>query len=240
MSMHNSNLNSQTAWINAFVKWLEDRISDGYEPYYINFLFHPISGSLSAVISTMHKGIENGFYSRFCTRFVRRPRSPLAMSQMPQLWVFPDRPVAKRAAKKVGVSFLTRNDNGLHYNGFLMIPPKSRFKECPIEHIRQNQEKYAQRGIERIHVRDVYNVGGLADYALKTIKWGRADEADILILPKTWDEMPAKRPALGPRDRTIRDIKSALNVSDEVAEEIYNARGGDSEFKAGIRFGMSL
>jgi hypothetical protein len=149
---------------------------------------------------------------------------------MPLLWVFPDRPVAKRAGKKVGADFLTRNDNGLHFNGFLMIPPKSRFKECPIEHIKKNHEKYARRGIERIHVRgDVYNVGGLADYALKTIKRARADADDILILPKTRNEMPAKRPTLCSGDRAIKDNQSALNVSDEVAEEIYQSTGCSGE-----------
>ena len=104
----------------------------------------------------------------------------------------------------------------------MLIPPKSRFRGCPIEHIEANQSKYARYGIERIHVKQVDYIPGIADYAFKTIKWGRADPDNILILPVSASELPQRSPSSVSCDRGIKDIQAALNVSDEVAEAILN------------------
>jgi hypothetical protein len=169
----------------------------------------------------MHHGIRKGFYSQFCTRFARDPKSVSGQQQIPRLWLIPDRPVAKRNGKKHGCDFLTRNDNGLHFNGPMLIPPKSRFRGCPIEHIEANQSKYARHGIERIHVKPVYDIPEIVDYSFKTIKWGRADLDEILILPVSPNELPQPTSScVSSLDRSIKDIQAAYNLSDEVADEI--------------------
>jgi hypothetical protein len=221
-------------WIDGCTQWMNNHESEGWEPYYINIMFHPLPGSLPTLISTMHRGIKKGFYSPFCTRFARHPRSNSGQQQIPRLWLIPDRPVAKQNGKKHGCDFLTRNDNGLHFNGPMLIPPKSRFRGCPIEHIEVHQSKYARHGIERIHVKQVDDIPGIVDYSFKTVKRGRADPYGILFLPFSSSELPQRTPSFVPRDRGIKDLQAAFNMSDEVADEIYahrNCHGLEMQYR---------
>ena len=65
------------------------------------------------------------------------------------------------------------------------------------------------------------DIPGLADYAAKTIKNHRADEGDILILPRSVTELPdKKKTAFDPKDRLLKDIQSRFNVCDEVARKM--------------------
>lgn len=232
--MTNKSNTVSSSWIDGCTQWMDDHVEEGWDPYYINFMFHPLPGSLPTLISTMHRGIKKGFYSQFCTRFARDPRSVSGQQQIPRLWLVPDRPGPRRNRKKYGCNFLTRNDNGLHFNGPMLIPPKSRFRGCPIEHIEANQSKYARYGIERIHVKQVDDIPGIADYAFKTVKWGRADPDDILFLPFSPSELSRQTPPFVPLDRGIKDIQSALNVSDEMANKIYgdsNSHGCEMQYR---------
>ena len=82
----------------------------------------------------------------------------------------------------------------------MLIPPVSRFKECPIKHLQDNQARYARHGIEQIHIVVGGDIPGLADYAAKTIKNRRANEEDIIVLPRSVTELPAKKaPIFDPR-----------------------------------------
>jgi hypothetical protein len=102
----------------------------------------------------------------------------------------------------------------------MLIPPVSR-KECPIKHLKENQDEYARHGIERIYIVLGGDISGLADYAAKTIKNCRAKEEDIIVLPRSVTELPAKkRPIFDPRDRLLKDIQSRFNVSGELAQQI--------------------
>jgi hypothetical protein len=131
---------------------------------------------------------------------------------------FLDLPVHKN--KRNSLREITIN-GGLHYNGPMLIPPVSRFEECPIKHLRENQTKYARHGIERIHIVLGGDILGLADYAAKTIKNCRANDEDIIVLPRSVTELPAKKkPIFDPKDRLLKDIQSRFNVSDEMAQQI--------------------
>ena len=81
----------------------------------------------------------------------------------------------------------------------------------------------------------VDDIPGMVDYSFKTIKWGRADPYDILFLPFSPSELPQRSPApFSSYDRGIKDIQSALNVSDGVAEEIYahrNSHGFEMQYQ---------
>jgi hypothetical protein len=220
--MHNANLSSlKTIWIDGCIQWMMNWVSVGWSAYYLNIMFNPLPGSLPTIVSTMHRGIHKGFYCSLCTRFVRNPRSPSEQQRLPKLWLYPDRPGFRRKRKKYSSDLLTRNDNGLHFNGALLLPPKSRFHGSIIEHISENQTRYCRHGIERIHVKEADYIPGAIDYAGKTVKWGRADPDDILILPLSPGELPNKTPSWSPSGRAVKDMQSALNVSDEIAEAIY-------------------
>jgi hypothetical protein len=165
----------------------------------------------------MRRGIHK-FYGRFCTKFIHDGRARSEQERMPQLWLFPDLPVHKN--KRSSLREVTIN-GGLHFNGPMLIPPVSRVEECPIEHLKENQAEYARHGIERIHIVLGGDIPGLADYAAKTIKNHRANEKDIIVLPRSVTELPEKkRPIFDPRDRLLKDIQSSLNVSDEIAHQM--------------------
>ena len=208
---------SAEVWIKGCTQWTQEWVSKGWKLYYVNFMFEPLGGPPPAIVSKMRTGIHK-FYGRFCTEFIHDGRAKSEQKRMPMFWLFPDLPVHKRA--KSSLRDVTIN-GGLHYNGPLLIPPVSRFKECPIKHLQDNQVEYAHHGIKRIHIVAVGNFAGLADYAAKTIKNRRANEEDIIVLPRHVTQLPAKKtPIFDPRDRLLKDIQSRFNVGNEIAQQI--------------------
>lgn len=181
---------TNNAWIQGCTEWIEEHVKyGGWIPYYINFMFDPLPGSQSAVLASMKKGIVK-FYGRFCTEFVHNPRAASEQERLPLFLLFPDKPVWKRN-RAVSVSGVKFNAGGLHYNGPMLLPLLSRFRRrgCPIQYIAKNQRIYARNGISRVHIKPIDDILGIGDYAAKTIKWARADEADILILPRHNSEL---------------------------------------------------
>jgi hypothetical protein len=161
-----------------------------WKPYYVTFMFHPLRGTPAGIIAQMHRGTRKGFYSRFCTEFAHHPRDTGEQKRLPRLMLFPDRPVCKR--QNHSLREVSINDNGLHFQGPMIIPPESRFQGSVIDHIMENQP-YAHHGIQRVYVKKVgINVFKVSDYAVKTIRWGRADPDDILILPLTPQELSSR------------------------------------------------
>src|ERR1051325_3306589 len=142
-------------WVEGCEHWIVEGIIRGWSAYYVNIMFHSLRGSPSSIVEQMHKGIHKGFYSRFCTELSRNPRSPSQQERLPRLLLFPDRPVWKH--EKYSLREVTINGGGLHFNGPMLMPPVSRFRECPIQHIHDNQRVYARRGIARIHVEAIYD-----------------------------------------------------------------------------------
>lgn len=216
-------INGASCWIEGCEGWIYEGVADGWRPYYVSIMFDALRGPSSGIIQQMHQGIHRGFYSRFCTEFTRNPRAPSQQERLPRLMLFPDRPVWKHRTHSLRE--VTINAGGLHFNGPMLIPPVSRFRECPIQHIQENQALYAKRGIARIHVKEItHNVARVADYSGKTVKWHRTNEEDILILPKALSELPTRsRFSDDPRTKRLQDIQAAMNLSDEVAEHIVDA-----------------
>ena len=196
-------------WIKGCTEWMQEWVLKGWKLYYVNFMFEPLHVPTAELVPKMRKGIHK-FYGRFCTEFIHNGRAKSEQERMPRFWLFPDLPVRKN--KGNSLRDVTIN-GGLHYNGPMLIPPVSRFKECPIKHLKENQARYALHGIERIYLMAGGDILGLADYAAKTIKNHRADEGDILILPRSVTELPdKKKPAFDPKDRLLKDIQSRFNV----------------------------
>lgn len=208
---------SAGVWIKGCTQWVYDLVFKGWKLYYINFMFESLHVPTAELVAKMRKGIHK-FYGRFCTEFIHDGRAKSEQERMPKLWLFPDLPVPKN--KKTSLREVNIN-GGLHYNGPMLIPPVSRFQECPIKHLEENQARYARHGIERIHIVLGGDVSGLADYAAKTIKNRRANEDEIIVLPRSVTELPAKKtPIVDPRDRLVKDIQSSMNVSDDMAQQI--------------------
>jgi len=217
-------------WIKGCAEWMYKLVLTGWKLYYVNFMFEPLRGPPSAIIPKMRRGIYK-FYGRFCTEFIHDGRAESEKKRMPRFWLFPDLPAPKN--EKNSLREVTIN-GGLHYNGPMLLPPVSRFQECPIKHLEGNRAKYARHGIARIHLVPGGDISGLADYAAKsiknrraadyaakTIKNRRANEDDIIVLPRTVGELPEKnKPIFDPKGRLLKDIQSSMNVSDEMAQQI--------------------
>jgi hypothetical protein len=163
---------------------MRDYIRDGWTAYYVNFMFNSLRGDASGIVDQMHQTMRKDFYARFIWRFVHDPHRSKERDWLPVLLLFPDRPVWK--SDGFGQADIQINAGGLHFNGILLIPPKSRFHECPVEHINHHQSRYIGKDIARIHiVKADRNVHYLMDYITKSLKRGRANPDDILILPES-------------------------------------------------------
>jgi hypothetical protein len=204
-------------WIKGTTQMMNEWVSKGWRLYYVNFMFEPFRGPPTGIVPYMWKGMRK-FYGRFCTEFMHDGRAKSEQKRLPKLWLFPDLPVFKY--EKTSLREVNIN-GGLHFNGPMLLPPVSSFKECPIKHIAENQGKYARYGIDRIHIMPGGDIPGLADYAAKNIKNRRANEEDIMQLPRSVTELPEKkRPFFDPKERLLKDIQSRFNVCDEIAQKM--------------------
>lgn len=179
---------ANSVWIPGLKEWILDHeFADWWRPYYINFMFEPLPGMQKVVLAQMERALEK-FYGRFCTRFDRTPRAITSQLRIPHFVLVPDKPTWKR--EKASLRDVSINAGGIHYNGLMMIPRKSRFHGCVIDHLQEKQPVYARHGISRIHAEPIHDASGIADYACKTIKWNRASEEDIIMLPRSVSELP--------------------------------------------------
>src|ERR1700691_2278393 len=110
--------------IGGYQKWVRVYTDRGWGPHHITFMFHQLPGSQASVLRQMKREIER-VYSRLVTRFDRNPRAPARSQFLPVMILFPDLPVYKHEKKSIeDVSI----NNGLHYGGFVLTPPVSRFR----------------------------------------------------------------------------------------------------------------
>jgi len=141
---------------------------------------------------------------------------------MPRLWLYPDLPVYKK--DKYALQDVTIND-GLHFNGFLLTPPVSRFKGDVLTEV--GRAKYLRHGITGIHLEPVNRTVDLVgDYALKTLKRRKVDLDGMLILPRTVGELPRSGTAPAPQRSASQDLQAAYSVSPAVAEAWLRRRSG--------------
>src|SRR5688572_1722844 len=102
MQPHNNDTVYKTALVGSWKEGLYQLVMENillYQPFQIQIMFHQLSGNRQNVLNDMRTEIERCFYSRFCTRVVRKPRSKTEHEFMPKLFMFPDMPVWKRDTK---------------------------------------------------------------------------------------------------------------------------------------------
>ena len=184
----------------AFGKWVEEYDSKGWDSHLLTFMFNPLSGGQDAIIRQMSREVER-VYSTLLTRVIRNPRSPKVQGSLPKLIGFPDLPVFKYT--KASNHDVTIND-GLHYHAIVLLPPKSRLKECLEQHVERHKAVYLgkiktvkERGqfrskraspkIQRIDVQPTTHTPKThTEYALKALDKLPYDH--LLILPKSQSE----------------------------------------------------
>ena len=161
----------------------------GLATLHISFMFHQLPGTQSSILRQMKSEIER-VNARLVTRFARNPRSRAEFKFLPRMILFPDLPVYKHEKKSIeDVSI----NNGLHYGGIALTPPVSRFHSTLEAHFNQDQDKYVNEKLARIHVTPItWDPDYVTDYVAKSFKRGRVSDEDIIILPKTISELPSK------------------------------------------------
>jgi hypothetical protein len=184
----------------SFNSMILDRVQAGWQPYFVTYVFRHISGGRSKRTRIMTSEVCR-VYSQLITRIVRNPNAPSYQQLLPYLMASPDLPVPKRGSK-ASVRELTIND-GLHFHGVLVLPPedKCRLGRHLLAHLHENQNMYCPPDFPllRIDARSM-STPMLAEYTLKQIKRGNVAYDDILILPRTLDEVRGKPRILMPSD----------------------------------------
>jgi hypothetical protein len=214
-----------TEIIQGYGSWIQGYLDQeyrgrGWDGYFVTFMFQHISGSVEAKIQEMHRAIER-VYGRLLTRFVaRKPKSKNKLGLLPRGVFFPDAPVLKHS--KQALRDVTVND-GVHFHGIVVVNRGSKSKERLDVHFREKMRDYLSDNLQRIHVKPItYKPRYTTGYGGKSIKRRRFPMDYVLVLPKSLSELPDNNvnTCPDPRERAIKAIQSASNVSEEVAGEI--------------------
>src|SRR5215203_1872469 len=120
--------------------------------------------------------------------------------------VCPDYPVPKHRKSDLGE--VTVN-HGKHMHGIALLPPVSRLKEGLDRHFVRNQSLYVRAGgLMRVHAGKISSKPGyVTEYAFKSLRRGRADFDDLVILPRPKDQVPVRESW---EQELLRDQKPSL------------------------------
>jgi hypothetical protein len=176
--------------ITGYATMVKQYVEEGWNPHLMVFMLNQLRGGIRLINQQMQHQVE-GVYASLLTRMHRRPHA--SNTTHPVLIGSADFPVPKH--EKKSLSEITTND-GLHYNGLLLIPPgSSRLKVSIEQHFTENRSHYLRDQIlTRIDAQPItHNIDGVTDYVLKGLKANRlpGNEA-MLILPKTYLEISAR------------------------------------------------
>ncbi|MCW6513125.1 hypothetical protein [Lichenifustis flavocetrariae] len=173
--------------IDGYTRLVTQRLEMGYDAYILTCMFNHIPGSTNKVATLMRQDLERVF-ATFVTRVVRKPLSPNQTDRMP-LWVCcPDFPVPKRT--KSSLYDVTINE-GRHLQGFALQPPGSRLRESLDDHFVAHQTLYARQPHPLCLIRAdpiTRTPERAVEYLFKSLKSGRIETDDIVILPRSqWE-----------------------------------------------------
>jgi hypothetical protein len=174
--------------------------------YLVTFKFNHIPGSSEYKRREMLKQVEYQFYPTLIKHVERWPMKPSRQRNLPRLIASPDLPVAKYS-KKLSVRDVTIND-GLHVHAIIAMPSTLRhFNGCKlINLIREKRQSFIGpfSSISHIDVQRIKdNPEYVADYVLKNAKRNATIMDEILILPKSPQDV-------SPRDEPVGTVLGGL------------------------------
>jgi hypothetical protein len=189
-TLHDNNGSSEIKLIEAYGRWIQEFIDQGWDAYMFTFKFDQLPGSSQAKRMQMERDLLK-WYGRLATRTVRQPASPKYSPFLPRVILVPDLPVPKRC--KQNLTDVVIND-GIHYHGLVMATRSApRLKEPLDVHINQNLETYLVGSLIDIDVRPISSrVGYVTEYCMKTLKRRRFSDDAILILPRSTTELVSR------------------------------------------------
>jgi hypothetical protein len=217
-----------TEIVQAYGSWIQEHVDLGWDAYFVTFMFRNISGSNEVKIQQMQEEITK-FYEKLATRAVRKPRSEKWVHLLPRGVFFPDVPGYKKSF--YNITEVAIND-GVHFHGIMVATQEGRLKEPLHLHLGRKRKLYVRGTIYRIDAeRITSDAPFVTDYSGKAIKRRRFSNDQVLLLPRTVARLPAKKCTQGQNEeaRAIKDIQSSINVSDTVAQSVYQGRRSRKE-----------
>ena len=165
-----------------------ERVEVGWLPYLLVLKYRHLGGRPCTALTRMQREAKR-VYATLLTRVWRNPHAEAYRSRLP-LWILvPDFPVSKR--EKVSLRSLLPND-GLHLQGVAVMPPGSRLREGLDHRFARYGERYCPPGsiLEAVHATFIEsNLDYVNEYNMKALRNGRASFDDVLLLPRSDDEM---------------------------------------------------
>jgi hypothetical protein len=184
-------LSMQRRAFHGYRELVRNWIDEEHKVYLLTFMFEHMSGSRGSINARMIDHVA--LFWRTLSKWIVRRNRTAPNHLLPKLIALPDRPVFKW--QKQTLAQVTIND-GQHVHGILAIPPTTRMKDDLADHV-ASKSVYTDARYTRIrHIevqpimsRRAYTVG----YALKGLKYGFANSDDLLILPLSSSEVPARQ-----------------------------------------------
>jgi hypothetical protein len=238
LTSHTSNSSAPnflpTEIVQAYGSWIQQHVDLGWDAYFITFMFHNILGSNETKIQQMQDEMTR-FYEKLATRAVRKPRSEKWVHLLPKGVFFPDVPGYKKSFSNIRE--VTIND-GVHFHGIMVASQEGRLKEPLHLHLCRKRKLYTGGKIYRIDAEQITSEAAfVTDYGGKAIKKRRFSNDHVLLLPRTLSELPDKKctPVEDQEAKAIKDIQSSMNVSEVVAQSIYQISHKGHYPSTGIR-----
>jgi hypothetical protein len=227
LTSHTSNSSAPnflpTEIVQAYGSWIQQHVDLGWDAYFITFMFHNILGSNETKIQQMQDEMTR-FYEKLATRAVRKPRSEKWVHLLPKGVFFPDVPGYRKTDSNIRE--ISIND-GIHFHGIMVATQEGRLKEPLHLHLMRKRKLYVRGKIYGIDAEQITSRAGfVTDYGGKAIKRRRFSNDHVLLLPRTLSELPAKMSILveNREEKALKDIQSSMNVSEVVAQSLYEAR----------------
>jgi hypothetical protein len=190
-----SRFHHREALVEAYSNMIAEKMDEGREGYFVNFMFNQLPGSRQNHMDTMRQEVERVHWV-LAKHMIHRPGHRNWAHLRPIFVGSPDLRVFKWDRGEPN-RLVVAND-GLHFNTIALVPPpsssilpsgiqnrlwglQSRLKVPLDQHFRDRSRFYLNDGLARIHVTPV-SYGTMADYTLKAFKHGRLDEDAILVL----------------------------------------------------------
>jgi hypothetical protein len=179
---------SNSEVVGLYGKWIKGCLDTGiWEGYLMTMMFKSLS-KLPNPIEEIHQEVIT-LYSKIVIPVVRNPKRP-TWADRPRGIFLPDYFLGHR---KMTSSDILLN-NGLHMHGTMVVRKKSRLK-CPLDDVLIKRSKAFYYG-DKIRDIDIRLIGdnsvSVANYIGKSVQRGRFSADDILILPRTVDELPRR------------------------------------------------
>jgi hypothetical protein len=175
--------------VRIYGKWIKGYLDTGiWDGFLITMNFKALHRPPDP-IEQMHQEILI-FYSKLLGYVVRNPTRPVWADRLPRGLFFPDSFLGYRKMKRADILL----NDGLHMHGIMIVTKKRRLKYPLDVLVQKNEPYYYGDKLQDIDIEPIKdNIVEVTEYSGKSVQRGRFSADDILILPRTLNELPRRR-----------------------------------------------